>query len=400
MVDGGRHRGYEVRGIGEEHAREMYYHTVTTQLHTDSDTLSFAESLLTSCEAVMPAGVSRHNCCQVRNALASVAVAAMDLDCDGVLESWDPDVWGRWADRMVVSDNCPGEFNPDQEDFDEDGIGDLCDDDLDGDEVPNREDNCYEIPNPHQQDRDEDGVGDHCDNCRYEPNPRQEDLDGDGLGDACDVDLDGDGVYNIYDNCPETPGIRGSAEDGRFEPWEVLVCPDGHYCSLGCPNRRLIVDASSRIDLTKDMLGPLPQFPPRLFDVLELCKFLDCDNPRYPEEQSFWIDLYFDTGPMEALPGAEPPTVALHVLDPTGALVAEGKLVLSLGGEEPQMLSLSFAPAQETWEKLSQQGQMPYSLELLFDFISTKNMSLFKKAVIDLKYRMMLTVPEKSGMDQ
>lgn len=106
-----------------------------------------------------------------------------------------------------ADDNCPGHFNPDQNDADMDGLGDVCDPfdnrDADDDGVPDAIDNCPDAFNPDQTDTDFDGIGDACDpvddrdadgdgvidpndNCPDHPNPGQQDTDGDGLGDACD----------------------------------------------------------------------------------------------------------------------------------------------------------------------------------------------------------------------
>ncbi|MFB6341815.1 BNR-4 repeat-containing protein [Saccharicrinis sp. FJH62] len=63
----------------------------------------------------------------------------------------------------AYKDNCPNVSNPDQFDFDNDGIGDECDDDLDGDGIVNDLDNCVDLPNPDQTDVDGDGIGDDCD---------------------------------------------------------------------------------------------------------------------------------------------------------------------------------------------------------------------------------------------
>ena len=57
---------------------------------------------------------------------------------------------------------------------------------LDGDGVDDRLDNCPDDANLDQADGDGDGLGDVCDNCPTVSNPSQTDSDNDGIGDACE----------------------------------------------------------------------------------------------------------------------------------------------------------------------------------------------------------------------
>ncbi len=157
----------------------------------------------------------------------SSSVAEPDGDHDGIPDS---------------ADNCPNYANRDQTDRDQDGVGNACDDDMDGDGVSNlAPDNCPLAFNPDQADKEGDGIGDSCqppadlalyvankdsqaidqdldgipdtsDNCPAIKNPVQEDLDRDGMGNVCDTDRDGDGIVQVsalagayLDNCPDTP---------------------------------------------------------------------------------------------------------------------------------------------------------------------------------------------------
>ena len=52
------------------------------------------------------------------------------------------------------------------------------------------------------RDRDDDSVADRLDNCGDHPNGNQDDYDNDGPGDVCDADDDNDGFLDVADNCP------------------------------------------------------------------------------------------------------------------------------------------------------------------------------------------------------
>ena len=164
-----------------------------------------ADGLQTSCENGADA--------EVEDYTINVVDPTADTDADGILD---------------INDNCINTPNPDQADWNNNGIGDVCDD-TDSDGIFDDVDNCVETPNPGQEDMENDGVGDACqvydadadgilddvDNCVNTPNPGQEDIDNNGIGDACQ-DTDADGVLDIDDNCVNTsnPGQEDADSNG------------------------------------------------------------------------------------------------------------------------------------------------------------------------------------------
>ncbi len=85
--------------------------------------------------------------------------------------------------------------------------------DLDGDGVRGMADNCPSVENPGQEDQDGDGVGDACDNCVKTPNLDQKDSDGDGIGDACENDGDEDGIPDDDGDGTNDPCTAGAIDD-------------------------------------------------------------------------------------------------------------------------------------------------------------------------------------------
>lgn len=167
--------------------------------------------------------------------------AQNDYDNDGIGNSCDQD-----NDNDGVpdeDDNCPTVVNPNQADLDADEVGDMCDD-SDADGVRDANDACpfdgdrgngidaTGCPNPVLIDSDNDGIPDNSDNCPSVGNAGQGDLDNDGIGNACDNDIDNDGFPNVTDQCPQTPGTFNGCPDGDDDndgvPNSVDVCPGGN----------------------------------------------------------------------------------------------------------------------------------------------------------------------------
>jgi hypothetical protein len=133
----------------------------------------------------------------VTDFIDAIALSLSDGDEDGVTNDLD---------------NCQDVATADQADLDQDGKGDVCDADIDGDGVANEDDD-FPKDATETQDSDQDGVGDVRDAFDDDPN-EFEDTDGDGVGDNADAfpddsaetqDSDNDGVGDVRDAFPDDP---------------------------------------------------------------------------------------------------------------------------------------------------------------------------------------------------
>ena len=143
----------------------------------------------------------------------SFRIDANDPDDDGVPQTDGPPCTGEDDDPSDCSDNCPLVGNADQYDEDGDGIGNTCQDDFDGDGILNDGDDSGTAGDAPCTG----GTREACDdNCPNVPNVRQRDQDGDGIGDLCDPDLDGNGVPDETEETDwDGDGVPSAIERGR-----------------------------------------------------------------------------------------------------------------------------------------------------------------------------------------
>jgi len=165
------------------------------------------------------------------------ATGTQDSDLDGICDE---------------NDNCPEDGNDDQTDTDNDGIGDICDednDDADGDMILDEDDNCPTVANEDQINSDTDSFGDACDNCDSIDNEDQSDLDEDDAGDVCedtegDNDVDGDGDKANTDCDDYDP----NAFSGNIESFDFI----DNDCDGFADTDLALVDMSTYFDGSAD----------------------------------------------------------------------------------------------------------------------------------------------------
>jgi hypothetical protein len=201
-----------------------------------------------------------------------------DLLSAGTITIMQTDDPLTWESISLGCDNCGEYFNPNQFDWDGDGVGDECDgcpyqaemvqSDQDQDCLGDLCDNCVIIGNPDQYDADQDGNGDACDNCptvynaaELPPGPGfvegQLDWDADGVGDACDNclvhDVNGDGT-------PEDPGYPKGVFD-TSNPGQVDTDQDswGDACD-NCPLDFNPMQVDTDMDTVGDLCDNCPGF--------------------------------------------------------------------------------------------------------------------------------------------
>jgi len=386
MTVGGTHShtpSLNIRGIGEQKSRAIYYKVVTAKLPSNPGFHAFRHFAVDACEEmnttpVLGVTTTADDCCQVRNAFYSCGIGNADTDCDGVE---DPSDYDRDGDGIVNShDNCPDLANMSQADTDGDGWGDDCDDDIDGDGRLNAQDNCVYVANALQTDTDGDGIGDLCDdqdhdgvvdvhdNCPSISNSDQADADGDGLGNVCDSDADNDGLSNFQDNCPYVANVMQTDGDGdgvgdACDNCAQIVNVDqgdldhdglGDICDSDmdgdgtpndhdmCPEEAYSINCTGIMDKIKGML--LIKMPPFLIDPCAKC------GPDFmPYLGDYWrMQFGLNLQIPEGFVNEQPLNVTMAIVNESGHRLASQEKEFYRGAESSQLsqaFALSFTPA-------------------------------------------------------
>ena len=190
----------------------------------------------------------------------------MDIDNDGVLDETDQCPRGMlgWISTPLNdwdSDGCHDDFE--DNDDDGDGLPDWSDDCIRSSTSPQSHidadgDGCDD--NTEDADLDNDGIESAFDNCEDDPtsdwvSTLASDFDSDGCEDSVDFDDDGDGVFDVEDQCPTSISLNSDYDrdgcDDETEDWD----DDGDGvpdASDSCPLGLINWDSSSDSDIDGD----------------------------------------------------------------------------------------------------------------------------------------------------
>ncbi len=174
------------------------------------------------------------------------------------IQDWDADGFnqGDYSDPCtggeteLCQDNCPLDFNPNQDDLDADGIGDACDPDRDGDGLSNEAETDTGVfvdetdtgTDPDAWDSDEDGFGDGEEVTNgNDPNDSYDnpDADEDGINSINGLaSCTGGNTADCSDNCPEhyNPDQADSDQDGAGDICDGWVAIDAGTFWMGSPD--------------------------------------------------------------------------------------------------------------------------------------------------------------------